>query len=129
MTERHLVPADRPWAKAVGYSRAVPVGNVVEVSGTAPAGPDGEILHPGDVEAQARAALRIIGEALAQAGASFEDVVRTRIFLTSAAHAADVLRAHREAFPNTRPATSGLVVGLLDPRWMVEIEADALLSG
>ena len=128
MTERHLVPADRPWAKAVGYSRAVRVGNVVEVSGTAPAGPDGEILHPGDVEAQARAALRIIGEALAEAGASFEDVVRTRIYLADATTWEAAGLAHGEVFGEILPATTAVEVGgFVDPRILVEIEATAIV--
>jgi len=128
VTERHLVPADRPWAKAVGYSRAVRVGNVVEVSGTAPAGPDGEILHPGDVEAQARAALRIIGEALAEAGASFEDVVRTRIYLAEATTWEAAGRAHGEVFGEILPATTAVEVGgFVDPRILVEIEATAIV--
>jgi enamine deaminase RidA (YjgF/YER057c/UK114 family) len=82
-----------------------------------------------DAYGQAKRCFEVIEAALQEAGGSLDDVVRTRIFLTNAAYAADVLRAHREAFPHTRPATSGLVVGLLDPRWLVEIEADALLSG
>ena len=127
--ERVNIPADRPWAKVVGYSRAVRVGNVVEVAGTAPAGPDGEILCPGDVEGQAREALRIIGEALEQLGASFADVVRTRIYLADALTWEEAGRAHGEVFADIRPATTAVAVkGFLDPGILVEIEATAILS-
>jgi enamine deaminase RidA (YjgF/YER057c/UK114 family) len=130
VTERRLVPADRPWAKVVGYSRAVRVGNVVEVSGTAAADPDGEVLHPGDVEGQTREALRIIGEALEEAGASFADVVRTRIYLADASTWEAAGRAHGEVFADIRPATTAIAVnGFLDPRILVEIEATAIVDG
>jgi enamine deaminase RidA (YjgF/YER057c/UK114 family) len=130
VTERRLVPADRPWAEVVGYSRAVRVGNVVEVSGTAAADPDGEVLHPGDVEGQTREALRIIGEALEEAGASFADVVRTRIYLADASTWEAAGRAHGEVFADIRPATTAIAVnGFLDPRILVEIEATAIVDG
>jgi len=129
VTDRRLVPADRPWAKIVGYSRAVRVGNVVEVSGTAAAGPNGLILHPGEVEAQAREALRIIGEALGKAGASFADVVRTRIYLADAAMWEAAGQAHGEVFADIRPATTAIAVkGFLDPEILVEIEATAIIE-
>jgi enamine deaminase RidA (YjgF/YER057c/UK114 family) len=129
MNDRLLVPADRPWAKVVGYSRAVRVGNVVEVSGTAAAGPDGSILHPGDVEAQAREALRIIGQALEEAGASFADVVRTRIYLADASTWEAAGRAHGEVFADIRPATTAIAVnGFVDPEILVEIEAVAIVA-
>ena len=129
MTERQLVPTDRPWAKVVGYSRAVRVGNVVEVCGMAAAAPDGEILHPGDVEGQAREALRTIGQALEEAGASFADVVRTRIYLADASTWEAAGRAHAEVFREIRPATTAIAVnGFVDPRILVEIEATAILQ-
>ena len=130
MSERRTVPADRPWAKVVGYSRAVRVGDVVEVSGTAPAGPGGEILCPGDVEGQAREALRIIGEALAELGASFADVVRTRIYLADASTWEAAGRAHGDVFADVKPATTAVAVkGFLDPGILVEIEATAIVDG
>ena len=96
------------------------------VSGTAPIPPDGAEPPTGSYE-QARLCLRIIAEALELAGATLADVVRTRIYLTPAADFDGVARAHGEAFRDIRPATSGIVVhGLLDPRWLVEIEADAV---
>jgi len=129
VTNRRLVSADRPWARVVGYSRAVRVGNVVEVAGTAAAGPDGSILHPDDVEAQAREALRTIGEALKEAGASFSDVVRTRIYLADASLWEAAGRAHGEVFADIRPATTAVTVnGFVDPEILVEIEATAIVA-
>ena len=81
---RRSVSANRPWAATMGYARAVRVGNVIEVSGTASAGPDGTILHIGDVEGQAREALSTIVAALEELGASASDVVRTRVLLLDA---------------------------------------------
>ena len=109
----------------MGYSRAVRVGDRVWVSGTAPIMPgDGD--PPSGAYEQAHVCLAIIERALAQAGASLDDVVRTRIYVTDAAHIDDVGRAHGEAFARARPATTGIVTTLLDPRWLVEIEADAI---
>ena len=102
-------------------------GNRVVVSGTAPVWPDGSCAD--DAEAQAARCLEIIGAALVQAGASFEDVVRTRMFLTSADDADAVGRAHGAVFGSIRPAATMVVVAaLLDPRWKVEIEAEAVLD-
>jgi enamine deaminase RidA (YjgF/YER057c/UK114 family) len=130
MTERRRVSANRPWEAVVGYSRAVRVGNVIEVSGTAAAGPDGTILAPGDVEGQARAALATIGEALREAGASFEDVVRTRILLTDISRWEEAGRAHGEVFRDIRPANTTLSVsGFVDPDILVEIEVTAIVDG
>ena len=126
--ERRSVSANRPWEKIVGYSRAVRVGNVVEVSGTAAAGPGGEILAPGDVAGQTRKALRIIGDALSELGASFADVVRTRIYLLDASRWEEAGRAHGEVFAGLRPAnTTMAVAGFIDPGILVEIEATAVV--
>ena len=126
---RHRVSADRPWAKVVGYSRAVRVGNIIEVSGTAAAGPDGDIMAPGDVEGQAREALRIIGEALRELGASYRDVVRTRVLMADASRWEEAWRAHGEVFRDIRPATIVVGVGgFVDPAILVEIEATAILE-
>jgi enamine deaminase RidA (YjgF/YER057c/UK114 family) len=127
--DRRSVKADRPWAQVAGYSRAVRVGNVVEVSGTAAAGPDGAILAPGDPYEQGRACLRIIGEALEEAGASLRDVVRTRMFVSDAARWEEVGRAHGEVFADIRPATTLVAVkGFVDPAILVEIEATAIVD-
>jgi enamine deaminase RidA (YjgF/YER057c/UK114 family) len=126
---RQLISANRPWEKIVGYSRAVRVGNTIEVSGTAAAGQDGSILSPGDVYGQTRDALRIIGEALGEAGASFSDVVRTRVYLTDASTWQEAGRAHGEVFSEIRPAnTTMAVTGFVDPAILVEIEATAILE-
>jgi enamine deaminase RidA (YjgF/YER057c/UK114 family) len=110
----------------VGYSRAVRVGRQVWVSGTAPV-LSADSDPPDDPYEQAVICLGIIERALAEAGASLDDVVRTRIYVTDAAHIDDVGRAHGEAFARARPATTGVVAQLLDPRWLVEIEAEAVI--
>jgi enamine deaminase RidA (YjgF/YER057c/UK114 family) len=118
-----------PWEARYGYSRAVAVGRQVFVSGTAPVMPDGAD-PPADAYGQARRCLEIVLAALADAGGGPEHVVRTRLFLTRAEDLDAVGRAHADVFADTRPATTGLVVKeLLDPRWLVEIEADAVLDG
>jgi enamine deaminase RidA (YjgF/YER057c/UK114 family) len=109
-----------------GYSRAVVAGPHVFVSGTAPIMPD-DADPPPDAYSQARRCLEIVARALEEAGATMDDVVRTRMYVTRADLIEDVGRAHREAFGEARPATTGIVVELLDPRWLVEIEAEALL--
>ncbi|HET6945996.1 MAG TPA: RidA family protein [Gaiellaceae bacterium] len=125
---RALVPAVSPQAATVGYSRAVRDGALVHVAGTAAIYPDG-VDAPTDAYAQASRCLEIIVGALAEVGASPSDVVRTRVFLVDAADWEEVGRAHGEVFGDVRPATSFVVVaGLLDERWLVEIEAEAVVS-
>src|SRR3954464_13860870 len=124
--DRRLISSGSPYEPVAGFSRAVVAGRHVHVAGTAPVMPDGA-PPPEDAYEQARRCLTIIVDALAEAGARPEDVVRTRMYVTSAEHIEEVGRAHRETFGDTRPATTGLVVGLLDPRWLVEIEAEAVL--
>ena len=127
---RRRVAANRPWEAVVGYSRAVRAGNVVEVSGTASAAPDGTILARGDVYGQARESLRIIGEALRELGASFEDVVRTRVLLTEVSTWQEAGRAHGEVFSEIRPANITMgVAGFVDPDILVEIEVTAIVEG
>ena len=126
--ERRLISSAMPWERTVGYSRAVVAGRHVYVSGTAPVMPGGAD-PPADVYAQAKRCLEIIGEALREAGAGFEDVVRTRIFVTDPSFIEDVGRAHGEVFGEIRPASTCVVVkALVDPRFRVEIEAEAVLS-
>ena len=123
--ERQRVSSGSPFEAEVGFSRAVRVGGRVLVSGTAPIWPDGS-CDP-DPEKQAARCLAIIAEALERAGARIEQVVRTRMFITDAADAEAVGRAHATVFAEVRPvATMVVVAGLLDPRWKVEIEAEAI---
>jgi enamine deaminase RidA (YjgF/YER057c/UK114 family) len=127
--ERRLVPADSPFAPTVGYSRAVRVGDQIHVSGTAAVMPDGA-PPPSGAYAQARRCLEIVLEALAELGARPEDVVRTRVYITSAEDWEEIGRAHGEIFGEIRPASAMLVItGLLDPRFLVEVEADAVVAG
>jgi enamine deaminase RidA (YjgF/YER057c/UK114 family) len=124
-TDRQRASSGSPYEPTVGFSRAVRVGDRVIVSGTAPVWPDGSC--PPDVEAQARRCFEIIATALDQLGAGLDDVVRTRMFLTDAAQADAVGRVHGELFAAARPAATMVVVaGLLDPRWLVEVEAEAI---
>jgi enamine deaminase RidA (YjgF/YER057c/UK114 family) len=109
-----------------GYSRAVRDGRHVAVSATAAIWPDGEV-DP-DVAVQARRSLEIVEQALRQAGATVADVVRTRIFMTDSAYAEEIGLVHGEVFRDIRPATGMIVVsGFIDPRWKVEIEAEAVI--
>lgn len=124
--ERRLISSGTAFEERVGYSRAVRIENRVYVSGTAPILPDDADPPTGAYE-QARICLARIERALAEAGASLDDVVRTRIYVTDARHIDDVGRAHAAAFTRARPATTGVVVELLDPRWLVEIEAEAVI--
>jgi enamine deaminase RidA (YjgF/YER057c/UK114 family) len=124
--ERQLISSGAAFEDRVGYSRAVRVGGRVWVSDTAPIMP-GDAEPPGTPYEQAVVCLAIIERALAEAGASLDDVVRTRIYVTDAAFIDEVGRAHGEAFARARPATTGIVTSLLDPRWLVEIEAEAVI--
>jgi enamine deaminase RidA (YjgF/YER057c/UK114 family) len=124
---RQLISSGAAFEDRVGYSRAVRVGDSVWVSGTAPIMP-GDADPPDDAYEQARICLDIVGRALAEAGAGLDDVVRTRIYVVHADDIDAVGRAHNEAFSKARPATTGLVVNLLDPRWLVEIEALAVVG-
>jgi enamine deaminase RidA (YjgF/YER057c/UK114 family) len=124
-----LIASGSPYEPVLGFSRAVRVGEHVYVAGTAPVMPEGAD-PPGDSYGQARRCFEIIGAALEQAGASFADVVRTRVYLVSAEDFEGFGRAHGEVFGDIRPANTTLLAGgLLDPRWLVEIEAEAVVSG
>lgn len=127
VAERQRISSGSRYEPAIGFSRALRVGRNVYVSGTAPIWPDGS-CDP-DPEIQARRCLEIILAALAEAGAAAKHVVRTRMFLTDASFAEAVGRAHTAAFGEVRPAaTMVVIVGMLDPRWKVEIEADAVMD-
>jgi enamine deaminase RidA (YjgF/YER057c/UK114 family) len=125
MTERQRIASGSPFEPTIGFSRAMRVGDRVLVSGTGPVVLDGRC--PDDAGAQARRCFEIIAAALDEAGASLDDVVRTRMYLTSADVAAAVGSVHGELFADVRPAATMIVVaGLLDPAWKVEIEAEAV---
>jgi len=124
---RIRVASGSPYEKTIGFSRAVRVGPRVLVAGTAPIWPDGT-CDP-DPQIQAARCLEIIVTALVEAGATPADVVRTRTYLTSTEYADAVGRAHGAVFADIRPASTMIVVaGLLDPRWKVEIEAEAMIA-
>jgi enamine deaminase RidA (YjgF/YER057c/UK114 family) len=125
--DRRLVSSGSPFEAEIGFSRAVRTGRHVAVAGTCAVMPDGGD-PPTDAYGQARRCLEIVADALSEAGAGLADVVRTRTFLRDAADWRDVGRAHGEFFADVRPASTMLVVsGFLDPRWVVEIEADAVV--
>ena len=123
MTERQNIPGTSPYEPIIGFSRAVRIGNVVHVSGTGPVG--AEDLSAAE---QTRTVLALIEKALAQAGATFEQVVRTRMFLAHVEDWEEIGRAHGEVFGSIRPASTMVVAALLNPKWRVEIEAEAFIG-
>ncbi|MBK8433240.1 MAG: RidA family protein [Chloroflexi bacterium] len=125
---RQQVSSGAEWEQTVGYSRAVRVGNIIHVAGTTAVGPDGRLVAPGDPYAQAQRIFEIIGAALAELGAGWEHVTRTRIYLVNPEDWQAVGRAHGEIFSEIRPASTMLAVrALLVPEMLVEIEVDAVV--
>jgi enamine deaminase RidA (YjgF/YER057c/UK114 family) len=125
--ERRRISSGSSLEERWGYSRAVVAGPHVHVAGTAPIMP-GDADPPAEPYAQMRRCLEIVENALREAGAGLADVVRTRVYMTDAAYAPEVMRAHGEAFGETRPACTGVVCELLDRRWLVELEVEALTA-
>lgn len=128
MGERIRISSGSAWEPVVGYSRAIRIGNRVEVAGTT-AMKDGEIVGRGDAYAQTVRALEIIKESLERVGANLSDVVRTRMFVTDISRWKEIGRAHGEFFRDIRPvATMVEVKALIEPELLVEIEAEAIVS-
>ena len=126
---RQRVSSGSPFEPRLGISRAVRAGRIISVSGTAPLGPDGQTIARGDAAQQARRCLEIIGNALTQAGASLSDVIRTRTLLLHIEDWEAVGAVHGEFFKDIRPANTVMQVGrFIDPDWLVEFEADAVVE-
>ncbi|HVR32244.1 MAG TPA: RidA family protein [Acidimicrobiia bacterium] len=121
------VPSERVWSH-VGYSRAVRVGDLIEVAGTSASGPGGQIIAPGDMYGQAKYCVEVIKDAIEQLGGTVEDVVRTRVFVTDISLWEEAGRAHGEVFGDIQPASAFVGVNeLLHPDLMIEIEATAIV--
>jgi enamine deaminase RidA (YjgF/YER057c/UK114 family) len=125
--ERQIISSGSPYEAIAGYARAVRVGDRVFVAGTAPIMADGGD-PPADAYGQSKRCIDIIAGALEQADASLRDVVRTRVYLTDWASFEGFAKAHGEAFSDVRPANTTVVAALMDPRWLLEIEAEAVVT-
>lgn len=124
------IPSNRTWSK-VGYSRAIRVGNLIEIAGTSSSGPDGQILHPRDMYKQTKEVIGIIESAVEELGGRAEDIIRTRIFLTDISQWEEAGRAHGEAFSRMSvPPVSAMygISALLHPDLLIEVEATAIVD-
>ena len=128
MAERRNVSTGSPYEPIIGISRAVRIGNLVAVAGTAPLGPDGKTVGVGDPRVQARRCFEISGAALEQLGARLQDVIRTRIILTRIEDWKAVAEIHGEFFRDIRPVNTIMQVSrFIDPDWLIETEVDAVV--
>jgi enamine deaminase RidA (YjgF/YER057c/UK114 family) len=126
---RKLISSGSPYEPKIGISRAVRAGRIVTVAGTAPLGPDGRTIGRNDAAAQARRCFEIVAAALEKAGASMKHVVRTRTLLTRIDDWQAIAAVHGELFRDIRPANTIMqVVRFIDPDWLVEVEADAVID-
>jgi len=115
--------------KEIGFSRAVRIGNVIAVTGTAPIAPNGSVANVGDVYGQTKRCLEIIKDVIEQAGGNLENVIRTRVLLINMEHWKDAAKAHGEFFSNIQPACTFVEVSrFINPDWLIEIEADAVIE-
>lgn len=127
--QRQIISSGAMWERRFGYSRAVRVGNHIFVAGTTAVGEDGELVGSGDMEAQTRRIFEIIEKALNEAGASLQDVVRTRMFVTDITRYEEAVGVHGEIFADIRPAATLVEISaLIEPQMLIEIEVDAVIS-
>lgn len=130
VSNRKAVSTGSPYEPIIGISRAVRIGNIVAVAGTAPLGPDGKTVAPGDAAAQARRCFEISRDALQQLGATLHDVIRTRIILTRMDDWEAVAAVHGEFFRDIRPVNTIMQIDrFIDPAWLIETEVDAVVGG
>jgi enamine deaminase RidA (YjgF/YER057c/UK114 family) len=128
MADRINISSKTPWENIVGYSRAVKIGKIIEVSGTAPV-KEGKTLFPGNAYEQAKVCINIIEKSLSEAGASLNNVIRTRMFVTDISKWEEFGKAHGEFFCEIKPATSMVEVkSLISPDMLIEIEATAIID-
>ena len=128
--DRELISNGNPMEAIVGFSRAVRVGPFISIGGTAPVGLDGKTVGVGDVAAQTRRCIEIIEAALEQAGSGLRDVVRTRVILTDIDNWKAAIDVRKEYFRDVRPVDTIMAVDrFVNPEWLVELEADAIVAG
>jgi enamine deaminase RidA (YjgF/YER057c/UK114 family) len=127
---RKNVSSGSPWEKPIGFSRAVRIGNIIAVSGTAAIAPDGSTAHPNDVYGQTKYCIEIMKKAIEEAGGKLENVIRTRIMLKDISKWEEAAKAHGEFFSEIRPACTFVEVkGFVKADWLVETEADCVIDG
>lgn len=127
--DRKNITYNQPLEKEIGVSRTVRIGNIIAVTATAPIAKDSSVQTPGDLYGQAKRCLEIIKDVVEKAGGKLEDVIRTRIFLKNIKRWKEAAKAHREYFSKIQPACSFVeVCGFINPEWLMEIEADAIVS-